>query len=235
MTDRGAKGRPKTLAAMSLVVVAALSVVGCERGATSDSVAPEAGKSAGTSTKAKPSNGGGGILAAPKPEPITLPEGTTLPIILETSLSSKGNNAGDAVVGKLADDVRVGDKVVIPASSEVRGHVTAAEGSGRVKGRARLAFEFDSVVVKGKEHSISTQAIDITADNGRKRDAGIIGGGAGAGAIVGAITNGKKGAGLGALIGAGAGTGVVLATKGGEVELGAGGRYAVSLTREVRL
>ena len=62
-----------------------------------------------------------------------------------------------------------------------------------------------------------------------------IGIGAGAGAIVGAIVDGKKGAGIGALIGGAAGTGVVLTNTGKQVELGTGTRVSVRVTQEARL
>ena len=100
-------------------------------------------------------------------------------------------------MARLAEDVRVGEKVVVPAGSEVRGRVTAAVPSGRVKTRARLAFDFDTLVLEGKEHSIGTGPVDITAGDTHKKDAATIGIGAGAGAIVGAIANGGKGAGIG--------------------------------------
>ena len=138
-------------------------------------------------------------------------------------------------MARLAEDVRVGEKVVVPAGSEVRGRVTAAVPSGRVKTRARLAFDFDTLVLEGKEHSIGTGTVDITAGDTHKKDAATIGIGAGAGAIVGAIVDGKKGAGIGALIGGATGTGVVLTNTGKEVELGAGTHVTVKLTRQARL
>ena len=163
----------------------------------------------------------GGLLSAFRPaEPVVVPEGATLSLVLETSMSSETSRAGDRVVARLAEDVRVGEKVVVPAGSEVRGRVTAAVPSGRVKTRARLAFDFDTLVLDGKEHAIGTRAIDITAGDTHKKDAATIGIGAGAGAIVGAIANGGKGAAIGTLIGGAAGTGVVLANTGKEVELG---------------
>lgn len=170
-----------------------------------------------------------------QPAIVTLPEGATFALVLDTPLSSETSAAGDRVVAKLAEDVRVGEKVVVPAGSEVRGQVTAAVPSGRVKGDARLAFDFDTLVLKGKEHAIAARAIDITAANQHKRDAAIIGIGAGAGAIIGAIVDGGKGAGIGGLIGGATGTGVVLRNKGKEVELGAGSRMTVELTQETRL
>ena len=177
----------------------------------------------------------GGILSVLRPEPITVPEGTALPVVLETGMSSATSRSGDRVVARLAEDVRVGEKVVVPSGSELRGRVTAAVPSGRVKTRARLAFDFDTLVVDGKEHSIGTRPVDLTAGDTHNRDAATIGIGAGAGAIVGAVVDGKKGAGIGALIGGAAGTGVVLTDTGKEITLGTGSRVNVRLTREARL
>lgn len=207
-----------------------LALAGCQ--ATSEDSARASG-----SAKAAAGKGGtgGGILRALKPEPVIVPEGTTLALVLESTISSATNRQGDLVVAKLAEDVKVADKVLLPAGSEVRGRVTAAEPSGKVKGKARLAFDFDQVVVKGKEQPIETRTVDITAPGTHKRDAAIVGGGAAGGALIGAIAGGKKGAGIGALLGAGAGTGVVLTNKGKEVEVPSGSRISVKLTREARL
>jgi hypothetical protein len=65
----------------------------------------------------------------------------------------------------------------------------------------------------------------------KKNDAGKIAAGAGAGAIIGAIAGGKKGAVVGTVVGGGAGTGVVLATRGDEVTLAAGTSLTTTLTR----
>jgi hypothetical protein len=187
------------------------------------------------STSALEAKRAGGNLPVPKPNPISVPAGATLPLVLETAISSEYSRSGDVVVARLAEDVRVGEKVVIPAGSEVRGRVTAAVPSGRVKTRARLAFNFDTLVFKAREYAIGTGSLDITADDTQKKDAATIGIGAGAGAIVGAIIDGKKGAGIGALIGGATGTGVTLTNTGKEVELGRGTRVTVRLTQEARL
>jgi len=195
-----------------------------------------AGCQAGSnSTSANEGKRPGGILSVLRPDPVTIPEGAELPLILETAMSSATSRAGDRVVARLADDVRVGEKVVVPAGTEVRGLVTAAVPSGRVKTRARLAFDFDTLVLDGKEHPIGTRPVDITARDTHKKDALTIGIGAGAGAIIGAIANGGKGAAIGTLIGGGAGTGVVLTNTGNEVRLGTGARVTLRLTRETRL
>jgi hypothetical protein len=204
-----------------LVLLSAGLLSGCQ--ASSDSTNVNDGKRSG------------GVLSVLRPAPITVPEGATLPLVLETAMSSATSRSGDRVVARLAEGVKVGEKVVVPAGSEVRGRVTVAVPSGRVKTRARLAFEFDTLVIEGKEHSIGTTPVDISAGSTHNKDAATIGIGAGAGAVVGAIANGGKGAGIGALIGGAAGTGVVLVNTGKEVALGSGTRVTVRLIRETRL
>ena len=203
------------------VLLTAVLLAGCQ--ASSDSMSANDGKKSG------------GILSVLKATPITIPEGATFPLVLETAISSATSRSGDLVVARLAEDIKVGEKVVAPSGSEVRGRVTSAVPSGRTKTRARLAFDLDTLVLGGKEHAIGTRPIDITAGDTHKKDAATIGIGAGAGAIIGAIANGGKGAGIGALIGGAAGTGVVLVNTGKEVELGTGTRVTVKLTREARL
>lgn len=175
--------------------------------------------------------------ATPAPRPVfEVPAGAHLAVIVNTAMSSRTSQEGDAIEGSLAEDLLVNDHRVAPAGSPIRGRVTAAVPSGRVKTRARLAFVFDTLVVEGgKEKSIDTEAIDITADDTHNRDALIIGGGAGAGAAVGAIIDGGKGAGLGALIGAGAGTGVVLIDKGKNINIRSGGTLSIELTRALKV
>jgi hypothetical protein len=145
------------------------------------------------------------------------------------------NTPGDVVVAKLVSDVTSGDKVLLAAGTVVHGRVTAAVPSGRVKGRARLALSFDRLVVKDREHALETRELDITAEDSHKRDAAIVGGGAAAGGIIGAIAGGKGGAGKGVLIGGAAGAGTVLATKGKEVTLPAGARIEIKLVAAARL
>jgi hypothetical protein len=203
------------------VLLTAALLAGCQ--ASSDSTNASDGKKSG------------GLLSLLRPDPVTVPEGATFALVLETAISSATSRAGDLIVARLADDIKVGEKVVVPSGSEVRGRVTVAVPSGRVKTRARLAFDFDTLVLGGKEHPIGTRPVDITARDTHKKDAVTIGIGAGAGAIIGAIANGGKGAAIGTLIGGAAGTGVMLTNTGKEVELGTGSRVTVRLTREARL
>lgn len=163
----------------------------------------------------------------PKPRVVVVPAGTELKIELEAAVSSGSNRVGDLVLARVAEDVEVDGAVVVKAGSEVRGRVTAAVKSGRVKGRARLAVSFDTVEVRDRRRDIEANEIDITAGSTRKRDAALIGGGA----VAGAVIDGKKGAGIGALLGGGA----VLATKGKDVTLPAGTPVELKLKRDLRI
>jgi hypothetical protein len=171
------------------------------------------------------------VLGAGLAQAASLPAGASLPVRFQTSHSSATSRPEERVVATVREDVRSGGRVVVPAGSELRGHVTSVRRSGRVKGRASLSLRFTEAVINGRTHRISTQRISLLAPKTHTKDAKIIGGGTGAGAIIGAIADGKEGAVKGGLIGAGAGTGVVLGTRGREVGLGPGARWRVRLSQ----
>jgi hypothetical protein len=129
----------------------------------------------------------------------------------------------------------VDGRVILVAGTEVVGHVTAAKQSGRVKGRARLAMEFDEVRDGGSSYRIETIPIDVTADSSKGKDAKIAGGAAAAGAIIGAIAGGGKGALKGGAIGGAAGGAAVLATRGNEVVLEAGTALEVTVKQNAQI
>jgi hypothetical protein len=172
---------------------------------------------------------------APTPKPLVIADGTELVLALTSTLSSDQSRPEDAVEATLAEPIRADERTAIPEGSVLRGHVLVAQRSGKTKGLARLAVSFDRLVVNGKTYAIEASPIDVTAEKSTKRDAGIIGGAAAAGAIIGGIKDGGSGAVKGGLIGGAAGTGAVLLTRGKEVEMPAGSKHTVHLTRSVIL
>jgi hypothetical protein len=161
---------------------------------------------------------------------VTIPSGTTLRLDLATAVASDTSNVEQAVRATLRSPVSVNGQVVLPAGSEVTGVVTQAEGSGRVKGRARVAMRFSGLKANGSSYDIKTSGYAQEAAATKKKDAEKIAIGAGAGAALGAIFGGGSGAAKGAAIGGAAGTGAVLATKGEEVRLGPGANISTRLT-----
>jgi hypothetical protein len=233
------------------VVVLSISVLdaACGRAETAaarnDLTAPPAG-SASPSTaaeRAEPGAGRDAVATAGKSSAaadarpareVTIPAGTTLPIVLDTPIASNTSRPEQAVVAHLARPIALHGETVLPAGSRVSGVVTDAKPSGRVKGRAHVAVRFDSLTPSGGErYEIRTASVGRTAEATKKKDALEIGAPAAGGAIIGALVGGKKGALVGGAIGGGAGTGVVLATKGKEVRLPKGSALSLKLAAPV--
>jgi hypothetical protein len=170
---------------------------------------------------------------AKKPEPIVIPAGTEFNVVLSDPLNSGKNKAGDEFTGSLAAPVYAGAKTVLDRGAKVEGKVVAAEGSGRVSGKASMSIALTGVMYNGKMMPIATKELAAEAESTKGRDAKVIGGAGGVGAIIGAIAGGKKGAAAGAAIGAGAGTGTVLATKGKEVDYPAESKLTFNLDKDL--
>ena len=165
----------------------------------------------------------------------TIPDNTAMNVTLNTALASDTSRVEQRVNGTLASAVEVDGETVIPAGSALRGQVTHAKESAKVKGRAELAFRFTTLTVGAVTYDIDTKPLSYVAENTKKDDAVKIGVGAAAGSVIGAIAGGKKGAAIGAAVGAGAGTGVVLATDGKEIRLAEGRKLTVSLTNPLTI
>ncbi len=167
----------------------------------------------------------------PRPEivEVEVPAGTVLELELLTALDSGVNQPGDEIQARTLSPLHVDGNLVLASGALVEGRVTEVEASGRVKGRVVLGFTFERLATPGGRKKIRTSYVAQEAESGKKKDAAVIGGAAGVGAIVGGIIGGKKGAAIGAGVGGAGGTGVVLGTKGKEVRLSVGSQVNVRL------
>jgi hypothetical protein len=170
---------------------------------------------------------------APPPKPewreVTLSAGTVLPLVLTTAVSSETAIVETAVSARLRQPVSTADTVALPEGTVFTGTVTDVERSGRVQGRAHLAVVFDQAQLEETTLPIRTHEVRFEAEATTTEDAAKIGGGAIGGAILGGILGGAKGAAKGAVIGGAAGTGVVIMTRGKEVNLTSGTEIAATL------
>jgi hypothetical protein len=166
---------------------------------------------------------------------VTIPSGTELQLSLSTAVASDTSRVEDTVTAELTNAVLINGRTALPAGSIVSGIVSAAEDSGRVSGRARVALDFTSVVTHGSRYPLSADVFSRIAAATKGEDATKIGVGAGAGAVIGGLLGGKKGAAEGAAVGGGAGTGVVLATKGREVRLARGADVSTHLNEPLTI
>jgi len=108
-------------------------------------------------------------LAAQTPEPVTVPALTPVVIRLDEIISSNKHKPGDRFMITVAEDVRVGDVVVIPAGSTGEGEVihAAKSGAGGKAGELILAARFVRVgetEVRLRSFALGAAGRDRTGD-----------------------------------------------------------------------
>lgn len=151
-------------------------------------------------------------------EKLLVPAGTVIPVNLTSRISTKNAQEGDGIYAQTAIPITFNNEIVIPAGSFVRGKIARVEQPGRIKGRAEMTFNFQSLILP------SGVTLEIYASLGgtggaieRKGEATVVAdkgddgeevlenaaAGAGVGAATGAIYRGAGGALQGAAIGAG--------------------------------
>ena len=162
---------------------------------------------------------------------VTIPAGTVLRLRVDRGFGSDISRVEDLVSATLARSVVIGGRTVLPAGSGASGYVSEAKRPGKVKGVGRVAVRFTRITSADDRASYRMQSNPwvAVAPSSKKKDALTIGVPAAGGAAVGALIDGKKGAGIGAAVGGGAGTAAVLTTRGKEVRIGRGATLAVRL------
>lgn len=177
---------------------------------------------------------------APPPPPapeyvdLTVPSDAVLGLQIERTVSSELARVEDRVDARVTRDVRVENRIAIPAGSTVRGSVTDVDRGGRVKGRARLAIRFHTLVLAdGSEHSLKTDPVVREGESPGRESAAKVGGAAIGGAILGAILGGGKGAAIGAATGAAGGTAAAMTNDRNPATLAAGTTVTVRVQAPV--
>jgi hypothetical protein len=203
-----------------LVLGASVAVGACGTTTSDTPLGAEAGAAAGAANPA----------TRPAYREVTIPAGTALPLALTSAIASDTSAVEDAVTAALTSPITIDGRDVLPAGTRLAGVVTAVDDSDRVKGRAMIAFRFTSLRNGETRYDLQTAPLSHLAPATKGEDATKIGIGAGAGAIIGGLVGGKSGAAKGAVVGGGAGTGVVLATKGREIRLSPGEDVTTTLT-----
>lgn len=178
----------------------------------------------------------------PEPAPVpvvellalTVPSDAVLGLQVERTVSSELARVEDRVDARVTRDVRVGDRIAIPAGSSVRGSVTEVDRGGRMRGRARLAIRFHTIVLAdGTQLNLKTDAVVREGDSPTTESAAKVGGAAVGGAILGAILGGGRGAAIGGAVGAGAGTAATMASDRNPATLPAGTTVTVRMQAPV--
>jgi hypothetical protein len=180
----------------------------------------------------------------------TVRAGQVINVKINQTISSETARVGDQFTTVTTIPVYADGIEVIPAGSTIVGRVTSVMRAQRKNKAGTIGVSFVSVrLPSGISRAINgslTDAIDTStakSDNesqvsGRstaRRNVVFIGGGAAAGAIIGAIAGGGTGAGVGTLIGGGLGAAGAYFSKGKEAVVKSGTEFGVVLNRPVAL
>ncbi|MEY4635853.1 MAG: hypothetical protein RJA55_1651 [Acidobacteriota bacterium] len=208
--------------------------------------APAPAASGGTMWESRPSVQAS-VPEYPEPEPpppppppapefvdVTVPSDAVLGLQIERTVSSELARVEDKVEARVTRDVRVENRVAIPAGSAVRGSVTEVDKGGRVKGTARLAIRFHTIVLAdGTELALKSDPVIREGQSPGGESAAKVGGAAIGGAILGAILGGGRGAAIGGAVGAGAGTAAAMSNDRNPATLTAGTTVTVRMQAPV--
>jgi hypothetical protein len=152
----------------------------------------------------------------------------------ENRVSSETARVEDRIEARVTRDVKVGDRVAIPAGARAIGSVMQVERGGKFKERARLGVRFHTLVLAdGTRIPISTETIYREGDTPGNSSSSKVGAAAVGGAILGAILGGSKGAAIGAAAGAGAGTAAVVSGDRNAATLAAGSSMTVRILQPI--
>jgi hypothetical protein len=181
---------------------------------------------------------------------LIVPAGTRLPLVLHNSINTRSAKPGDPVYLETVFPVIANGKIAIPAGSYVQGEITESKRPGKGKGAAEVRIRLTTLIM-ANGYTVSFDAVptnagtggneyadkegQISKDRDRAADAGTVIKTTGAGAGIGAIAAGAKGAGIGAGIGAATGLAAVMMTRGPELELPRGSNVDIMLDRPLPL
>jgi hypothetical protein len=177
--------------------------------------------------------------------PLVVPQGTTIPVALVNSISTKTAKDGDGVYARTTFPITVDNQIVIPVGSSIKGKITEVARPGRVKGKAELTISFQQLILPSGitvplyatlgsvgDAGVRKGETGIEGESSKGADAGTVATQSASGAVLGGLgSRSAKGAGIGAGAGAAIGAATVLLTRGKDIVLPPGTALEIVLDR----
>jgi hypothetical protein len=191
-------------------------------------------------TRGDYSNANGANYPAPAPLPpqtagITIPADTSLTIRMIDSVNSDTSRLGETFRASLAEPIYVSGQEVVPRGADVATRLVTDQQSGKIEGRTVLTLALSTITINGRTVDVTSSDVKTESTSRGNRSAGVIGGTAALGAIIGAVAGGGKGAAIGAGSGAVVGTGAEVLTSGQKVKIPSETRLTFRLQNPVQL
>src|SRR6202050_880460 len=95
----------------------------------------------------------------------SIPAGTIIPVILNSTLRSDKSRSGDAIEATVMQDVVVGSGETLRKGSKVTGHVTGAVVPGNRSDESKISFQFDQVRLGNLTVSITTNLRAVASEH----------------------------------------------------------------------
>jgi type IV secretion system protein VirB10 len=192
--------------------------------------------------------------AAVSDSKIVVPGDTTIPMILLNTINTKSAYVGESIYCESIYPITVGNRIIIPKGTSIRGAVTQVIRPGRVKGRAQIGLRFDELILpNGTTRHLRATLSGFGSEGNDKfkpKEGKVEGGGTKGkdaetvarttipGAEIGTIVGAAKGApleglGIGSAAGAAAGVAWILATRGKDLVLPHGTSLELLLSQPV--
>jgi hypothetical protein len=158
----------------------------------------------GAPAPAGPVPGGAPVI---RPADVNIPAGSELTIRINENISVKHTEPGTPFDGEVVEPwVDANGRVILPKGTPVGGIVDESHRRGHFKGRSVLELRLTSLTLNGQQYPLNTHDMRESKKGKGRRSAGLIGGGAGLGMLIGGIASGGTGLLIGGLAGGGAGT-----------------------------
>jgi hypothetical protein len=179
---------------------------------------------------------------------------TTIPMILMNTINTRSAYVGQSIYCESIYPITVGNRIIIPKGSSIRGTVTEVVHPKRVKGRAQIGLRFDQLILpNGTTRQLRATLSGFGSasnDKFKPKEGKIEGAGSGdrdadkvlrttiPGAEIGTIVGAEnghwaEGLGIGSAVGAAAGVGWILATRNKDIVLPHGTSLELQLLQPV--